>query len=49
MLSYHQAVTPLTDWGFDMEIKTGDEDREKLRQHFLTLSDEQQVKGWDDM
>jgi methyl halide transferase len=26
-----------------------DDEREKLRQHFLTLSDEQQVNGWDDM
>lgn len=32
-----------------MSQQQADEAREKLRQHFLTLSDEQQLKGWDDM
>lgn len=37
----------ISNWGFDMEKVN--EEREKLRQHFLSLSDEQQVTGWDDM
>lgn len=32
-----------------MSLAKADEAREKLRQHFSTLSDDQQVKGWDDM
>lgn len=36
------------NWGFDTQIKRMDE-REKLRQYFLTLPPEQQVHGWDKM
>ena len=36
------------DWGFDVEQKKMD-DRERLRQYFLTLKPEQQVDGWDVM
>lgn len=36
------------NFGQDFDQKSKDE-REKLRQHFLTLSPDDQLKGWDDM
>lgn len=36
------------DWGYDTEVKKMDE-REQLRQYFLTLPPEQQIDGWDKM
>ena len=32
------------DWGFDRRVM---DEREKLRQHFLALSPDEQVDGWD--
>ena len=41
-------MTSSCNWGFDIEQKEMD-DRERLRQYFLTLPPEEQVDGWDKM
>ena len=43
------ATEPSSNWGFDVKQQPKIDPREKLRQYFLTLKDDEQTKGWDDM
>ncbi|KAK5168209.1 uncharacterized protein LTR77_006778 [Saxophila tyrrhenica] len=49
MLPHYFYQITVTDWSLNMEQPKVDEQREELRKHFLRLSDEKQVNGWDYM
>ena len=47
MLPYYRIN--ITNWISDMEQPKAEDERERLRKHFLTLEDDKQVNGWDEM